>query len=166
MFLSVFPICLFAQLESNYVNKYVKVTLKNGGTIGGKVIRQTDEQITLEFGGGGNFSLAKDRIEQIIVVEDNPNIEKRNYGAGIPSGFSIEYRFFWARIKGMSEETQYPIVRLSCTNNSNIRIDNIDFKVVYVWGKEILSEVEESLSGLPQGYSKTIDLLCEKDMDY
>lgn len=159
----LFQIDLFAQVDNNYENKNVEIILANGRSLSGKVIKQTDDKMKLEI-NNENVSVEKKDIEKIIIViENNTDIGKTNDNA-IPLGINIAYRFFWVAISGMSESTQYPIVRIRCTNNLSKEIDKISFKVRFVYkiNKQILSETESDLSNLPPGYSKTIDLLCEQ----
>lgn len=156
----LFQANLFAQLNSNYEGKNVKILLKNGRSLSGKVVKQTEDKVKLGF-NDGNISIDKDDIEKVIVIVENAG--EKNI-ADIPSGINITYRFFWARVSGMPQEIEYPIVRMRCTNNSNKEINNIDFKVVFASksNKEILSEAKGRFSNLPPGYSKTIDFLCEE----
>lgn len=160
----LFQTCLFAQLEGNYVNMDVKVTLKNGRMIEGKIVSQTDEGITLEIANGaGNVTFYKNNIEQIVAQEENISAKERNYSS-IPSGVSIEYRFRW----GCDENFHcYPVVELRTKNNSDKEIESLRFKVLFITerGKEVFSEVTAWSSNMPPRYSTTTALVATQGVE-
>ncbi len=115
---------LFAQLNDNYENKHVQVLLKNGRSLDGKVINQTEEKITLEI-YGGNISFYKKDIEQInIKEEDKTNTipsETINLEAypEIPSGYGkVEFGMLKEQVKQILNDERTVI-----TNETNTTIE-------------------------------------------